>query len=265
MGRRLCVGDIHGMYSKLIDVLDRCKFSSSDTLYCVGDLCDRGIENLKTLQFLMSLKNFYPVIGNHDIWLAEYLSYKMPENTFQIWAYHNGGINTFLEFLNMSDEEKLKIYNWLKNIPYMIELDNKIIMHTHTPKKIFKRIKPEYEIKNITLANIRESGLLQDEIYDEQLWNRKAIACSKYVNDKHKHKPFFDSQFNKNTPIIFAGHTPLFEPIYDEDMNICLIDTAAFATKKHYGKDGCLTVVDIDTFDYWQNDKKDKFNLLKDR
>ena len=111
MGRRLCLGDIHGTYSKLTDVLNRCNFSSSDTLYCVGDLCDRGKENLKTLQFLMSLKNFYPVIGNHDIWLSEYLSYKMPENTLHAWAYYNGGMNTFVEFLDMSDEEKLKIYN----------------------------------------------------------------------------------------------------------------------------------------------------------
>ena len=262
MGRRLCLGDIHGMYSKLTDVLNRCNFSSSDTLYCVGDLCDRGKENLKTLQFLMNLKNFYPVIGNHDIWLAEYLSYKMPENTFQIWAYHNGGMNTFLEFLDIIDEEKLKIYNWLKNIPYMIELDNKIIIHTPTPKKVFKRLKTGYNLEEITLANIKESGLLQDEIYDDELWSRKVIACSKYVNDKQKHKNFFETQFNSKSPIVFSGHTPLIEPIYDENMNICLIDTGSFATKEKNEIDGHITVIDIDTFEYWQNDNTQKQNLL---
>lgn len=65
MGRRLCVGDIHGCYSKLIDVLDKYKFSSSDSLYCVGDLCDKGCdkgkENLKTLNFLMNLK-YYKIL-----------------------------------------------------------------------------------------------------------------------------------------------------------------------------------------------------------
>ncbi len=263
MGRRLCIGDIHGTYSKLTDVLDRCNFSSSDTLYCVGDLCDRGKENLKTLQFLMSLNNFHPVIGNHDIWLAEYLSYKMTETALHVWAYYNGGMNTFVEFLDMSYEEKLKIYNWLKNIPYMINLKDKIIMHTPTPKKIFDRLKNRYSLEDITLVNIKESGLLQNEIYDDQLWNRKVIACSKYINDKQKYKKFFEKQFNKNTPTIFCGHTPLFEPIYDENMNICLIDTGSFATKEKNERDGHLTIIDIDTFDYWQNGNKKKQNILE--
>ncbi len=264
MNRRLCIGDIHGTYLKLADVLDRCKFSSSDILYCVGDLCDRGKENLKTLKFLMSLKNFYPVIGNHDIWLAEYLSYKMPENTFQIWAYYNGGINTFMEFLNISDEEKLKIYDWMKNIPYMIKLDNKIIMHTPTPKSVLERLKPSYSLEEVNISNIKDCGLLQDEIYDDKLWNREVIACSKYINNRQKYKKFFEKQFNENSPLIFAGHTPLFEPVFDEKMNIRLIDTGSFATKEKNERDGHLTIIDIDTFDYWQNGNKKKQNLFDD-
>ena len=73
----LCVDYNHSMYSRLTNVLDKCKFSSSDKLYGAGDLCDRGKENLKTLKFLMGLNNFYPVIGNHDVWFAEYLNYNI--------------------------------------------------------------------------------------------------------------------------------------------------------------------------------------------
>ena len=262
MSRRLCVGDIHGMYSRLTDVLDKCKFSSPDKLYGAGDLCDRGKENLKTLKFLMGLNNFYPVIGNHDVWLAEYLNYNISERAFQCWAYYNGGDNTFSEISRLNDEEKLKIYNWLKNIPYMIKLDNKIIMHTPTPARLFNRLKPGYNLEKITLANIKESGLLQDDIYDEDLWNRKVIACSRYVNEQQKYKKIFEAQFNNNSPMVFAGHTPLGEPIYDEYMNICLIDTGSFVTKERYGEDGHITVIDIDTFDYWQSDNPKKQNLL---
>lgn len=31
---------------------------------------------LKNIKLFNEFKNFYHVIGNHDIWLAEYLSYK---------------------------------------------------------------------------------------------------------------------------------------------------------------------------------------------
>ena len=39
---RFIVGDIHGSYDRLMTALDLCKFSDSDTLYCTGDIGDRG-------------------------------------------------------------------------------------------------------------------------------------------------------------------------------------------------------------------------------
>lgn len=36
----LCVDYNHSMYSRLTNVLDKCKFSFFDKLYSVGDLCD---------------------------------------------------------------------------------------------------------------------------------------------------------------------------------------------------------------------------------
>jgi len=65
------VGDIQGCYDPLRKLLDQVKFDpSSDTLYCVGDLVNRGPKSLKTLHFLMSLDDAcVSVLGNHDIHL----------------------------------------------------------------------------------------------------------------------------------------------------------------------------------------------------
>ena len=71
---RFIVGDIHGSYDRLMTALDLCKFSDSDTLYCTGDIGDRGPDVRKCIDFLMSLKDrFKPVIGNHDVWAYQYL------------------------------------------------------------------------------------------------------------------------------------------------------------------------------------------------
>lgn len=68
MKRNLIIGDIHSQYDKLITVLDKAGFNpDEDTLYSVGDFCDRGSDAVKTLRFLMNLENFKAVIGNHDI------------------------------------------------------------------------------------------------------------------------------------------------------------------------------------------------------
>ena len=74
MNRNLIVGDIHGHYDELMTALEAADFSDSDTLYSVGDLFDRGLENLRVYQFCRSLGNrFKPVFGNHDIYSFQYL------------------------------------------------------------------------------------------------------------------------------------------------------------------------------------------------
>ena len=75
--RRLIIGDIHASYDKLISVLKKAAFNpSSDMLYSVGDIVDRGDKPVETIDFLMGLAHFYPVLGNHDGWLENYLEFK---------------------------------------------------------------------------------------------------------------------------------------------------------------------------------------------
>ena len=74
MGRNLIVGDIHSRYNKLMDVLSKAHYNSDeDVLYSVGDFCDRGKDAVKTIRFLMSQSNLKAVIGNHDIYLQNWL------------------------------------------------------------------------------------------------------------------------------------------------------------------------------------------------
>lgn len=65
------VGDIQGCYDPLMRLLDRVNFDQTkDTLYCVGDLVNRGPDSLRVLRFLKSLENqCVTVLGNHDIHL----------------------------------------------------------------------------------------------------------------------------------------------------------------------------------------------------
>jgi len=124
--RRLIIGDIHGMYERMIDVLDRAGFDrEKDSLYSVGDICDRGNRNVDVISFLMKLRNFLPVAGNHDVWLYEYLS-KMPD---PYWVSHNGGGNTFREFEGTTPAFRNKVRKWLGEFPVARIIDGYIIVH----------------------------------------------------------------------------------------------------------------------------------------
>lgn len=63
------VGDIQGCYDPLCRLLETIGFdSSSDTLVSVGDLINRGPNNLGVLQLVRSLgSHFLGVLGNHDL------------------------------------------------------------------------------------------------------------------------------------------------------------------------------------------------------
>ena len=65
------IGDIHGCYTALTRLLQHIDFQdSTDRLWLVGDLVNRGPQSLQVLRFLRALK-IPPIIvlGNHDLHL----------------------------------------------------------------------------------------------------------------------------------------------------------------------------------------------------
>jgi len=65
--RTIVVGDIHGCYDELVDLLDEVKFGGNDRLISVGDLITKGPKSREVLDRFMSEPNFSAVIGNHDL------------------------------------------------------------------------------------------------------------------------------------------------------------------------------------------------------
>lgn len=63
------VGDLQGCYKPLKKLLKKVKFSeTSDKLWCVGDLVNRGPDSLDTLRFLRDIDGATElVLGNHDL------------------------------------------------------------------------------------------------------------------------------------------------------------------------------------------------------
>ena len=104
------VGDIQGCYKPLAKLLDKVNFDSAeDTLYCVGDLVNRGPDSLEVLRLLKSMgKSCKTVLGNHDLHLLSI--------AYGVRDLRAG--DTLKKVLKADDAGEL--IDWLRNQPLLI-------------------------------------------------------------------------------------------------------------------------------------------------
>ena len=68
------IGDIHGCYDELCELLDAIDWSpQSHVLILTGDLIDRGPKIKETLMFVMNTPCVYSLMSNHEKKLLRYL------------------------------------------------------------------------------------------------------------------------------------------------------------------------------------------------
>src|SRR5688572_22553093 len=91
--RRFVLGDIHGEYDYLIDVLKKSNFDyENDLLIQIGDIVDRGPEPFKCVDELLKIKNSVFLAGNHDAHFMHWV--ETGEHPLEAYRDHNGIVVT---------------------------------------------------------------------------------------------------------------------------------------------------------------------------
>jgi serine/threonine protein phosphatase 1 len=161
------IGDIHGDYDKFIRMLKLINFQESDTLYVLGDCIDRGNNGIKVLQYIMENPNIELIWGNHEKLMMDFIESGSTQHK-ELWFY-NGGASTLENFNLLSQYKKIKLCDFIKNLPYYKMVDKYILCHAGI------RV-PE----NPSVMKIEE--ILENQNTNDFLWiredfyNRKAIV-----------------------------------------------------------------------------------------
>lgn len=246
MARRLIVGDIHSQYRLLKEVLEKADFDpDEDILYSVGDLCDKGNNPGSVLRFLYKLKNFRPVLGNHDMFLEYYLNAHRPAGWIEI---EQGKRTRDIVRSVMKQDEKDRIRLWLAHFPVLRVEDNAIIAHGDLPAGY-----TEKELECLAAAK-RAVPLLHTKYGDMETLDRIANGRNYFSSAildagvKQTLKTYTLVEPLKTRKMIFLGHSPLdsHRPFYSKKYHLIAIDTGAGSG------DGPLTLMDMDTHEYWQ-------------
>lgn len=126
--RVLAIGDVHGMYEKLIKLMDKIHFTpEEDLLIFLGDYIDRGPDSGKCLQYVFDLQHSCPdsvvcLMGNHEVMMTSYFMQKSSSYQNLIVDYadswlENGGFDTLRQLNEMDINTREKLVTWASNLP----------------------------------------------------------------------------------------------------------------------------------------------------
>lgn len=122
------MSDLHGCYDEYIKMLELINFNDKDTLYVIGDVCDRGKQPLKILFHMMKYENIIPIFGNHDLVAYGALAKVYNNLTKQfdkdfLWWLCDGGKTTLEEFKKLNKENQKKIIDYIEEFRHYEELN----------------------------------------------------------------------------------------------------------------------------------------------
>ncbi|CAG7581446.1 MAG: metallophosphoesterase [uncultured marine phage] len=250
--RTFVIGDIHGGYRGLIQVLKRSGFDyGNDVLISMGDLADGWSETHLVIEELMKIKNLILIKGNHDQWMMkalitalsnDYKGKEIPEDLIKkhysssfyklsgegrSW-YRHGGLGTEYSYKNNPDLVIPHVEFLEKGLDYYIDDENRFFSHSGPD--------PYETIENTNPARF--------------YWNREFWEYA--VSPTNTHKTF--EKHLKDYSEIYIGHTPTLRYEGDQDntkpiniKNVWNMDTGACF-------DGKISMMNIDTKEVFQSD-----------
>ena len=230
MKRTIVIGDIHGGLKALVQVFDKANITTADKLVFLGDYVDGWSESASVIDSLLSLCKSYECIflrGNHDEWCEEWLSTGKADHT---WLMHGGDatVNSYATLPDVTKKEHL--YFFKQMLYYYLDEQNRLFVHA---------------------GFTSNSGPAKEPNPSNLSWDRSLWEMAVSLNERTKRSSLFYPKKLKLFYEIYIGHTPTLYYDMDTPMqgaNVWNIDTGAAFTGK-------LTVMDIDTKQFWQSDQ----------
>ena len=232
MKRTLVVGDIHGGYRALLQILERANVTTEDTLIFLGDYMDGWSESPEVLDFLIQLNQTHTCIfikGNHDELVIDWLEERFENINESMWFKH-GGKATVEAYANIDKVKKKEHIAFLKALKnYHLDAANRLFVHAGFTN--LHGVEYEYFPKLF--------------YWDRTLWEM-ALAMDETLG---KEDLLYPNRLKIYTEI-YIGHTPTTRIGQTVPVNkACIWNVDTGAAFK-----GPLTILDINTKEYWQSD-----------
>lgn len=240
MGKTFVIGDIHGAYKALEQCLERSGFDyENDRLIQLGDIVDGYPDAFECVEELLKIKNLISIKGNHDQWFDEFI-----KTDFHPYYWTYGGKGTLISYLKIAEKEGRY---FATGSGFKTALESSDIPETH--KEFFRNQRLYYiDDKNRCFVH---AGFVRDvpfihQAKSEYYWNRNMWSEALELQENGADTFTITTKFRE----IFIGHSPTTHWGTDKPLTAFIItnlDTGA-------GHSGRLTIMDVNTKEFWQSD-----------
>lgn len=236
--REFVIGDIHGGYKALVQVLERAGFDyENDKLISLGDVADGWSESAEALEHLITkVKNLIYIKGNHDEWTQRYLkfTFQLGPNEHNYNWYRQGGEATCRSYVNNMDLIDKHVKFFEDALIYYVDEKNRIFMHAG--------FDPNTPLDKQHFMNVGQDPKENATFYWDRAFWRHMVSRDKIGNVQDVWDMWTE---------IYIGHTPTGRE-YDHGKpvnlgNVWNMDTGA-------GYDGSISMMDLDTKEIFQSD-----------
>lgn len=234
--RHYAVGDIHGCYHTLLDLMNKLPLESQDKLIFLGDYIDRGPHSKQVVDYVRGITgpdtNNIALLGNHEKMCID--SYRGSGYWGSTWM-DNGGRETIDSYDTRTDEQKRKpsmaldmeaYHEWKEHLPRVsqehIEWMASLPLFYETDEYYFVHagIDPEEEL---------EYQCEQDLLWIRGEFINYAMRLPKRV--VFGHTPFEKAQVLSNKIGIDTGC------VYGNKLTAICIETGTLFQAEHNDKD----------------------------
>jgi serine/threonine protein phosphatase 1 len=212
------IGDIHGAHQALMQCFERSGFNrENDRLIVLGDVCDVYPEVRECFNEILAIKHCVYILGNHDLWALDWAQCGAKPD---VWI-DEGGDSTIQSY--NGGPMLPRHADFLNTARLWLEEDGRVFIHAGFDPRV-------------PLKEQRIRRLVSDRDMIHAAW-KKYNAGEEFKFGVYEE--------------IFLGHTSTLTFQSDVPLhmgNVWALDTGA-------GWAGKLTIMDVQTKQYWQSDK----------
>ncbi|MFE3056378.1 metallophosphoesterase family protein [Nocardia sp. NPDC059239] len=164
MGRTVIIGDIHGCFDELLELLEKVELTEDDLLVSVGDLVDRGPKPHEVVSLFRERPNSVVVMGNHE-------------------RKHVRGIFSYAQEITrlQTGDGYADMVDWMRTLPYYFENEHVRVVHAGMVPGIPLADQRAEVLCGSTRGERELSALFPDSVWHDHYTDAKPIVFGHHV------------------------------------------------------------------------------------